>query len=223
MGSFFTIKVTRDGQVTDRFTRAIQQLGSDKPAIRLGAIYALERIALDAHKTHHGSIMQLLPAYVREQAPWPPASPTERKSSAGKLRPATDVQAALTVLGRRNPRRDEPRTQLRLSDVDLRGANLRDGHFEDARLRRTHLEGAHLEGTRLERAELRSAHLRGADFEPDPILELDGAHLEGAHLEGADLRGAKLKGASYDSLTTWPGGFNPDARGCVRVNAPRQE
>jgi len=229
VGSYFTIKVTRDGQVTDRFTRAIQQLGSDKLAIRLGAIYALERIALDAPDTHHGSVMQLLPAYVREQAPWPPAQAPwppahpERTVSAGKLRPATDVQAALTVLGRRNPRRDYPGTQLRLSDVDLRGANLREGRFEGARLRRTNLERAHLEGARLEGAELRSAHLGGADLEPDRILRIDGAHLEGAHLEGTDLRGAKLKGASYDSLTTWPGGFDPDARGCVRVKAPPQE
>ena len=41
-----TVAVAQEGQITERFTRAIEQLGSDKIAIRLGGIYALERVAL---------------------------------------------------------------------------------------------------------------------------------------------------------------------------------
>ena len=37
-------------------------------AIRLGGIYALERIARDSEKDH-GPIMEVLTAYVREKAP----------------------------------------------------------------------------------------------------------------------------------------------------------
>jgi hypothetical protein len=40
-----TLHVNREGQITERFTRAIDQLGDQRLEIRLGGIYALERIA----------------------------------------------------------------------------------------------------------------------------------------------------------------------------------
>ena len=43
-------ELTEQGQVTDRFTRAIEQLGSDKLDVRIGRIYALERVARDSVK-----------------------------------------------------------------------------------------------------------------------------------------------------------------------------
>jgi hypothetical protein len=45
------LRVAQESQITDRFTKAIEQLGSDKLAIRLGGIYALERIAKDSPAT----------------------------------------------------------------------------------------------------------------------------------------------------------------------------
>jgi hypothetical protein len=41
-----TLHTTEQGQITDRYTRAVEQLGSDKLDIRLGGIYALERVGL---------------------------------------------------------------------------------------------------------------------------------------------------------------------------------
>ena len=38
-----THELTEQGQVTDRYTKAIEQLGSDKLDVRIGGIYALER------------------------------------------------------------------------------------------------------------------------------------------------------------------------------------
>ena len=64
-------------------------------AIRLGGIYALERIAKDSEKDH-GPIMEVLTAYVREKAP----RKENHKPQAGE-KPPTDIQAILTVIGRR--------------------------------------------------------------------------------------------------------------------------
>ena len=44
------VQVLQEGQITERFTRAIEQLGSENMAICLGGIYALERIAKDSPK-----------------------------------------------------------------------------------------------------------------------------------------------------------------------------
>ena len=37
--------------MTDRYTKAIEQLGSDKLDVRIGGIYALERVARDSRET----------------------------------------------------------------------------------------------------------------------------------------------------------------------------
>jgi hypothetical protein len=53
---------------TDTYVKAIEQLGHDKMEVRLGAIYALERIARDAEDFDlHWSIMETLSAYIRER------------------------------------------------------------------------------------------------------------------------------------------------------------
>jgi hypothetical protein len=38
-----TYQSTREGQVTDRYTAAVNQLGHNQLAVRLGGVYALER------------------------------------------------------------------------------------------------------------------------------------------------------------------------------------
>src|SRR6266852_302971 len=64
------LEVDREAQITNRFTQAIAQLGAElkdgTPNLetRLGAIYALERIARES-PDDHWPIMQVLSAYVR--------------------------------------------------------------------------------------------------------------------------------------------------------------
>lgn len=59
------LRVSQEGQITDRFTKAIEQLGAvDKDGnprldVRLGRIYSLERIANDSEKDHW-PIMEVL-------------------------------------------------------------------------------------------------------------------------------------------------------------------
>jgi hypothetical protein len=62
-----TLQVNREGQITERFTQAIDQLGAtdDKGnklfEIRLGGIYALERIARESEEDYW-PIMEILTA-----------------------------------------------------------------------------------------------------------------------------------------------------------------
>ena len=46
-------RLSRQALVTDRYTKAIEQLGSDKPDVRIGGIYALERVARDSERSPH--------------------------------------------------------------------------------------------------------------------------------------------------------------------------
>jgi hypothetical protein len=96
--------LSREGQVTDRYTKAIEQLGSDKLDVRIGGIYALERIARDSVKDH-ATVMEVLTTFIREHSrePWPPPGP-DGTAPDRSTRP--DVQAAATVIGRRDGKRD---------------------------------------------------------------------------------------------------------------------
>ena len=58
--------------MTDRYTKAIEQLGSDKLDVRIGGIYALERVARDSARDHP-TVMEVLTAFIREHSreQWP--------------------------------------------------------------------------------------------------------------------------------------------------------
>jgi uncharacterized protein YjbI with pentapeptide repeats len=203
-------ELNRQGQITERFTRAVDQLGNESLDVRLGGIYALERLARESHDDH-GPIIEILTAYVREHTRPDHQDPSAHDDNPPliKGRVATDVQATLTVLGRRTLKHDpsEPwRVDLiearlvgaKLDSVDLIearlvGAKLDSVHLERANLEGTHFEAASLIGAHLEGAHLDSAHLEGAD-----LIEahLEGANLSSAHLKRAELAGAHLKGAS---------------------------
>jgi uncharacterized protein YjbI with pentapeptide repeats len=181
------LRVSREGQITERFTKAIDQLDHAKALeVRLGAIYALERIARDSERDHW-PIMEVLTAYVREHAAW-------KEPEEEQFKPAPDIQAILSVLRRRARTlgREEYQT-LDLTETDLRVAALARAHLEGAALSRAHLDDAVLFATHLERAFLVEAHLARALL---VAAYLEGAHLVEARLEYAVLRGARLKGAN---------------------------
>jgi hypothetical protein len=75
--------LSREGQVTDRYTKAVEQLGSDKLDVRIGGIYALERVARDSARDHP-TVMEVLSAFVREHSrePWPPVAGDEPGATA---------------------------------------------------------------------------------------------------------------------------------------------
>ena len=225
-----TFDLQREGQITDRFTKAIDQLGAvetgpdGKPKInlevRLGGIYALERIARDS-PTDHWTIIEVLSTYVRENSPaadYAGKTPRERtkipdlpgvsgrrlvcgtdEKGPPSLRTTTptaevaeqhlraDIQAILTVIGRRDITHDDPNRWVNLSNADLDGASL-----IGASLNRAHLIGADLDGAALLRADLGAANLSGAHLTK---ACLHGADLSEAHLSHADLDGADLSEA----------------------------
>jgi hypothetical protein len=201
-----TFQLNREGQVTERFTRAIEQLGHENLDVRVGGIYALERIAQSSQRDH-SVIVEVLTAFVREHQRWHAHKSPEASGDGAEetsvdeqrgptARPQGDVQAVLTVLGRRR-REWDTQQRLDLRGCDLRGYSLAGAHLEGADLTGTHLKHADLSYTRLEHAMLVEANLQRARLF---VTQLAGANLNRADLRhawinGADLRGAILSGA----------------------------
>lgn len=68
------VQVNREGQLTDRLTKAIDQLGGDKVEVRVGAIYTLERLAKNSEQDRT-PVAEILTAFVRSGAPWHAGDP----------------------------------------------------------------------------------------------------------------------------------------------------
>jgi len=178
--------LSRQGQVTDRYTRAIEQLGSDKLDVRIGGIYALERVARDSSRDH-STVMEVLAAFIREHShePWQPPRPANWRRGP-ETGPRPDVQAAATVIGRREVSRD-------LRQINLSGADLSRAQLPQADLARCDLHYSNLTGANLFRAKLRETEFVGADL---TRANLNGADLYNANFTLAIMRETLLGGAT---------------------------
>jgi uncharacterized protein YjbI with pentapeptide repeats len=188
--------LTRQGQVADRFTRAVDQLGSDKLELRVGGIYALERIAKEATDGDARLVVaEVLSTYVRQHSPLDPTGSAAKRSAEDRLEARQpDVQAAVTVLARRTVLAKDP--PLNLSNVDLGKADLAKAQLRTTNLRGSRLQEADLSGAQLQQADLRGVRLQQADLREAQLQEADltGAQLQGAILARAQLQHAILGG-----------------------------
>ena len=117
----------------ETYVKALELFGSKDETIRIGAIYALERIALESMNRYHLPIMDVLCAYVRKQS-----STDEKKSGIVKQ----DIQEILTVIGRRSE--EQQKIEGKGPRIDLRNAYLPTAFLYGANLDSTFLPGANL-------------------------------------------------------------------------------
>jgi uncharacterized protein YjbI with pentapeptide repeats len=211
-------------RITENFTRATDQLGSDKTEVRLGGIYTLDRISRES-PDDYWTVMETLCAFVRERtrrrAPEEATSETVARyyqvSEAFQCRstPPTDIAAVMAVIVRRdekNRRREREnghqwRLDLREADLrkvnlfspsiaDFQSSDLSGADLSEATLVHVNLSGAHLRRANLSGADLWASDLHGADFSGADLSNtaLATADLSFADLTGADLSGADLRG-----------------------------
>jgi len=230
----------KDRDYADLFTKAVEQ--------RLGAIYALERISQDSERDHV-AVMETLCAYVRQNAPAKevtslevnliPSLPTsdlafqletwweifERELHGwydDVSPPKPDIQAVLTVLGRRSEQRieferaaliAEKKYRLDLSDCDLRRASFANGNFEHAnfsgsqcgfanfykaKLARSTMLNTNFELALFSLSNLNKAFARSARFRYSRFVEtnLDGIDATSATMDGAKFIATKIRNAN---------------------------
>ena len=167
-------RLSRRGQVTDRFTVALERLGSAELYVRIGGVHALEHVMRDSAE-HHNDVIEVLTEFIRDRAPRSDRQPGRQvwmylvTGSVPDLptRPAPDIQAP-------RPHWATGRTAQN-DNIDLAGL---------------HLVGANLTGASLTGAWLGGADLTGAG--------LDHANLTHAGLGHTDLTDASL---GYANLT----------------------
>jgi uncharacterized protein YjbI with pentapeptide repeats len=134
-------QASHDLLISNQVAKGFEQLGSDKIVVRLGGIYALEGV-MNTSEQYHQPVLEALSAFVRN-------------AETGAGPPATDIQAALRVIGRRaaigTGVPDLSNAQIPKADLyiaNLAGANLRGADLSGAHLRGATLSGATLSGAK---------------------------------------------------------------------------
>lgn len=199
-----TIADATERRVTELYTKAADQLGSDKAPVRLAGLYALERLAQD-NTGQRSTIINVLCAYLR--MPYAPphleARWIARRSSHSLLRlllhheiatspdPAENEKRAQEHQVRTTAQRILQKHLIRTPHElrwDEQGLDLSGAYLVQATFPGVHLTGADLSGANLTQANLFNADLTGAS--------LSRANLTRANLSNADLTGANLNGAN---------------------------
>ena len=160
--------------LNERYQKGAEMLGSKVLAVRLGGIYALDRLAREYPGNYHTQIMSLFCALVCN----PPAELNRDGGEEGNSRlpgMLTDGQAVMRAVGMRNGSQieTEKKEEFRLG---LFKADLKDLYLSSANLSRVDLGGADLSGAQL---------LDDTNLSETFLL---GVNLSGAFLDGTDLR-----------------------------------
>jgi uncharacterized protein YjbI with pentapeptide repeats len=186
-------QASHDLLISNQVSKGFEQLGqagSDKVVVRLGGIYALEGV-MNTSEQYHQPVLEALSAFVRDGT----------RTSTGDGPPATDIQAALTVIGRRAA---TGTGSPDLAQAHIPKADLNSAYLSGADLTSTNLSGTNLSGANLTFADLTGANLSDANLSNHfrihttkrltYIREGRPANLSQAILLNADLRRADLSG-----------------------------
>ncbi|MEV8632137.1 pentapeptide repeat-containing protein [Streptosporangium sp. NPDC051023] len=191
------LKQAQDNQITERFTKAVNQLSSREPTVRLSGIYTLERVAGDSARDQP-VVTEALCAFIRVKT----EQILSRKNGRLPDHPDLDTQAALSVIGRRTIQRQPEVVDLRkthLVGADLMYAHLANANLEMVNLSFSQLKNASLTGAKLSNARFPSTDFTHAELGGATMPDISAAHAKfvDADLRGATLRNAKLSSADF--------------------------
>jgi uncharacterized protein YjbI with pentapeptide repeats/flavodoxin len=184
-------------EIPEDFYQALGQLGNDKPEARLGAIYTLEQIAKDS-PSKQWTIMETLAAFIRENTPFmrneEDLDDDEELGQEELILLPTDIQAALTVIGRRDITKEPANKKLDLRNVDITGADLTGANFQN-----TDFTGSCLQGCLFTQANLQAVDFSEVDMQYAVLYEanLIEALFYEANLQSAVLPKANLSKAVF--------------------------
>ena len=143
------LQAATDLRISNQVSKGFEQLAGTETAMRLGGIYALEGVMNAPSSQYRVPVLEALCAFVRDSTTRHQVTlttflaalfPAAHDKPVGNVNdaPATDVQAALTVIGRRNPGLGS----VNLTGANIPGADLFGAHLEGAALSEAHLERA---------------------------------------------------------------------------------
>jgi len=225
-----SISISQQVFLTDRYSKAIDQLGSNNPQIRLGGIFSLEKLA-SSSKEYISVVNKVLATYIRQKS---------KDTSAYTFE---ELQAAISVISFKETNRDylidkdhgvnisnsllresdfdnarlsyaklinSDFTQSTFVNADLSNVSGMEANFSKANLKNSNLSQSNFYGSSFEQSIITGAIIKNSNLELVNLSEanlincdLSGSDLSDAYLYGTILYGAdlsKTKGLTKDQL-----------------------
>jgi uncharacterized protein YjbI with pentapeptide repeats len=193
--------LTRRGQISDRFNKAVAQLGDNSLDIRLGGVYALGTIALQS-SDDTDTVRNVLAAFVRTRSSKPSDARCAGPNSPQFTAPAEDedVAAALTLLADPLPLpyigvgEDAPLRRPSPAEFDANAA-WKHSPTNATALNRTCLWLAQLRGGRMSYFQFDGSDLREADMSQSDLRHVEFSNS--TNIDGADFAYSDLSNANF--------------------------
>lgn len=179
-------KQTEHGRRQERFKNAIEHLGHESAAVRLGGRYELYNLSKETPELRQ-TVLDIFCTYIRQAT----SEDTYRQRHGSK--PSLEIQDLLTLIFVRQPDVFQG-CRIDLEESWLNGADLREARLWNANLRRVRLFKGQLDKAQLQRATLCEADLRGASLSYASLQEsnLFGVRMEASYLLHAEMQGATI-------------------------------
>lgn len=223
-------RVAQENYVTGIFSKSVELLGLEREVrttgsdgnlvsrstpnteARLGALYSLERL-LDESEKDQRAILETLCAYVRgnSQLQIPSDEEEAKRFHRGELPPIPgrriDVQAAITIIGRRSKRLLQ-RGKSEGWSLDFRNSNLAgydfsklnfdQSDFSDTFLNQAKLTGSSFIGSNFTRTNLSATTMERANFRSSNFVN---SNLSKAAIDQTDFSFARIAGTDLREAT----------------------
>ncbi|MCY4245064.1 MAG: pentapeptide repeat-containing protein [Gammaproteobacteria bacterium] len=195
-------QINEQSQITERFTKAVEHLGSENIYMRIGALHALERIGHDS-ENDVVAILRLLSNFVQKQ------SPVKSKYVVANVeRAPLDAREGFGVISRLAKEYEQLLKNQNKKIVNLFSSNLKGlpefskGCFFRFDFARCNLSSGFFPRANFEIATFNGACLKGANFQRCNLVEAD---FRSADMTGVKLQFAVCNGTNFSTaknLTT---------------------
>jgi Pentapeptide repeats (8 copies) len=212
--AFGQLMTARRGQIIDRFTKTVDQIGSEKIDVRLGGIYALQQIT--TNREYARPIAEIYVAYLKTHAlmldnksSGSGDDPTASKKESPRRRPSLFARQKFVTSGTIEPKQEGPppdlQAILRILVLEQLWNEATSDRLDLSRISVSHAElpDAQLDHCILLQASLMYANLKGANLSGSDLREINltGAQLTSANL-GADLWGRDAQRSKFGRRNT---------------------
>jgi uncharacterized protein YjbI with pentapeptide repeats len=185
-----TLLHQRKSQQDDRFFKAAELLGNERSIdARVAALFALEQLANDSDDQYR-QVMEVISTFIRRR------SDEVRSDGWGVSKAPQDIEAAITILGRR---------QRTIGRGEQTGLNLRGAFLRSVSLRNAEFQLVDLAGANLADTQFYSCNFAGARFDE---AQLQDSTWEDCILISANFRSVNASGLTLDYSGDLPDPYN---------------
>ena len=192
------IDLQRKQRTDDRFTTAVELLGSSETSARTGAIYSLYHLAIE-DKKYRKEVAQILCSHIRSKTNEPDYKEEH------KDRPSNEIQSTIDLLLKNQDGNKGLYCQDFAKEKNFPQANFEYAYLVKADFYEAQCQGAIFNRAQCQGAKFYEAQCQGANF---TFAQCQGACFYHAQCQGAYFSVAQCQGAKFSTAQCQGAGFN---------------